>query len=49
MGPEAPGSGGGGGHENESLFRTYSRSVDQVNMGIGVNYQLGQSTDLDKP
>jgi hypothetical protein len=31
---------------NESMFSQYTKYVDQVNMGIGVDYQDGQSTDL---
>jgi hypothetical protein len=33
---------------NESLFSDYIEYVAQVNMGIGVDYQDGQSTDLDQ-
>ena len=32
--------------DNESLFNGYLQYVSQVNMGIGVDYQSGQSTDL---
>jgi hypothetical protein len=31
---------------NEALFNTYHQYVDQVNLGIGVSYQGGQSTPL---
>lgn len=33
---------------NEALFNTYRQYVSQVNMGIGVNYQPGASTDLQQ-
>lgn len=33
---------------NESMFSEYIQYVAQVNMGIGVAYQNGQSTDLDQ-
>jgi chitinase len=33
---------------NESLFNEYLQYVAQVNMGIGVDYQSGASTDLDQ-
>lgn len=32
--------------ENEQMFNTYLQYVSQVNLGIGVDYQSGQSTDL---
>lgn len=34
--------------ENERMFNDYEPYVAQVNMGIGVDYQNGQSTDLDQ-
>lgn len=34
--------------ENESMFESYLPYVSQVNMGIGVDYQDGASTDLDQ-
>ena len=34
--------------ENESMFNDYIQYVAQVNMGIGVDYQNGQSTDLEQ-
>lgn len=33
---------------NESLFAAYAKYVQCVNLGIGVDYQKGQSTDLDQ-
>lgn len=34
--------------ENEALFNTYTQYVSQVNMGIGVDYQSGASTDINQ-
>lgn len=34
--------------DNEALFKTYTAWVQQVNMGIGVDYQSGASTDLQQ-